>query len=98
MNSAPAIQRTAWLYTRGTESVAMAVEEHARGVSLIVRGPGTASATYHFQNSTMLDEFASQMDRSFTAEGFQLQAVAERRNRADREGVPPPGVIDRRRR
>lgn len=98
MNSAPAIQRTAWLYTRGTQSVAMAVDEHARGVSLIVRGPGAASATYHFKSAAMLDAFAHEMDRTLAADGYQLQAVAERRSGGDRRSAPPPGVPDRRRR
>jgi hypothetical protein len=76
----------------------MAVDEHARGVSLIVRGPGTASATYHFKNVTMLDAFAQEMDRAFAADGYQLQAVAERRSGGDRRSASRPGVTDRRRR
>ena len=76
----------------------MAVVENARGLLLIVRGPGTSSATYHFKNATMLDAFASEMDLTFAADGYQLQAVAERRTGSDRRAASRPGIVDRRRR
>ena len=97
MKIAPATLRTAWLYTRGGQSVTMAVDENPLGVSLIIRGPGPASTTYDFRDPAELDSFAQEMDRTFTGEGYQLQAVAERRSGTDRRQNRRTGTFDRRR-
>ena len=90
-------QPTGWLFTRGDASVRMTVDEQALGVVLIVRGPGTASAAYDFPDLHALMEFAALQEQQLQQEGFQLQAIAERRA-GDRRREPREGLADRRRR
>lgn len=92
----PGVERTAWLYTRGEESVAATVD-HAAGPVLIVRGPGKATATHDFIDLNALMEFAEAEEQRLRDEGFQLQAVAERRTGQDRRQVSRPNSVDRRR-
>lgn len=99
MTSAHAdVQPTGWLFTRGNASVRMTVEEGAAGLVLVVRGPGTAAASYDFPHRSALMEFASLQEQQLRQEGFQLQAIAERRSGSDRSGQPRPDFPERRRR
>ena len=91
------MQPTGWLFTRGNESVRMIVEDQPPGAALVVRGPGTASATYQFPTLDALMEFARLQEQQLQRDGFQLQAIAERRV-GDRRSEPRPDVPDRRRR
>jgi hypothetical protein len=87
------------LFTRGHESVAITIDDHRRDeVLLIVRGPGVATATYDFADLAALMEFADAEERRLLDAGFQLQAVAERRNGADRREARRPASPERRRR
>ena len=90
------MQRMAWLFTRGESSVSMTVEEKPGVVRLLVRGPGTATATYNFPDLTQLMEFARLQERRLHDDGFQLQAVTERRNRPDRRQASRSPTPDRR--
>jgi hypothetical protein len=90
----PVSQRTAWLFTRGDSSITMSVLEEAPGIALLVLGPGEASATYRFTQRSALIAYAQAQEQKFLDEGFQLQAVAERRSG---RGGPRPGTADRRR-
>lgn len=88
---------SALLFTQGESSVHMEVTERRDGgLHLAVRGPGLAVAEYEFPDLDALLAFTRQEEMRLTAEGFQLQAVAERRSGAK----PPPGTArdaDRRR-
>ena len=87
------MQRTAWLYTRNDESVRMELVTTAAGVRLTIDGPGAARAAHDFPPGTSVDAFRQDYENKLIADGFKLQAVAERR------GTPrgrPDG--DRRRR
>lgn len=90
-----ALHRTAWLFTRGDSSVTMSVSEDDAGIALVVLGPGAATATYRFTHKNALTAFAQGQEQKLLDEGFQLQAVAERRNG---RGGPRPGGPERRRR
>ena len=94
---AAVVQRTAWLFTRGDVSVSMTVDTHADGAVLIVRGPGTAHASYDFIDLAQLAEFADAEEQRLHNEGFHLQAVAERRSGRDRRDASRPDQPDRRR-
>ena len=76
----------------------MTVDEQEAQAVLIVRGPGTALATYEFPDVNALMEFAGQQEHRLQGEGFQLQAIAERRAGQDRRHETRPGGVDRRRR
>jgi hypothetical protein len=91
------VQRTGWLFTRGNASVRMTVEEEPARTVLLVRGPGTAAAAYDFPDLTALMEFAALQESQLQEEGFQLQAIAERRSDVRRVD-PRPDFLDRRRR
>jgi hypothetical protein len=74
----------------------MTVEDRPPGAVLVVRGPGTATATYDFPTLEALMEFAALQEQQLHQEGFQLQAIAERRVEGDRRGEPRQGTSDRR--
>jgi len=90
-----ALHRTAWLFTRGDSSVTMSVSEDDSGIALVVLGPGADTATYRFTHENALTAFARAQEQKLLDEGFQLQAVAERRSG---RGGPRPGGPERRRR
>ena len=74
---------SALLFTSGESSVHMEVTERPDGrLHLAVRGPGLAVAEYEFADVETLLAFTRQEERRLTAEGFQLQAIAERRSAA----------------
>jgi hypothetical protein len=94
------VHRTAWLYTRGDASVSMTVDDEsgADAVVLVVSGPGAAIATYNFPDQTALMQFAEEQEQRLRGEGFNLQAIAERRAGGDRRQAPRPDGVERRRR
>ena len=74
---------SALLFTLGESSVHMEVTDRLDGgLHLAVRGPGLAVAEYEFSDVEALLAFTRQEERRLMAEGFQLQAVAERRSGA----------------
>ena len=92
------VQPTGWLFTRDNESVRMTVEDQPSGAALVVRGPGTASATYQFPTMDALMEFAKGQEQQLQRDGFHLQAIAERRVGSDRRAEPRTDISERRRR
>ena len=103
----PTAQPTGWLFTRGDASVRMTVDDQSPGapspgtaapdpLMLIVRGPGTAVATYDFPDMKALMEFAALEEQKLHSAGFQLQAIAERRS-GDRSDDTRSDRRDRRR-
>jgi hypothetical protein len=74
----------------------MTVGRDESGLTLSVRGPGTARATYHFKNIAALTMFAEAQEQKLREAGFQLQAYAERRSGRDRRQSGRPASRDRR--
>ena len=87
------MERTAWLFTRGPESVRVEVRATSDGVQLIIDGPGAITATHHFPVGTSIESFREDYEQKLRAEGFKLQVVAERRSE---EAEAPPGSERRR--
>ena len=77
---------TAWLFTRGESSVHIEVLEHPEGLRLVVSGPGLAVASFEFPDRDSVLAFARDKEQELIAQGFQLQAVAERRSGGDGGG------------
>jgi hypothetical protein len=74
------MQRTAWLYTKEQESVRLTLGSTSAGVQLTIEGPGPARSTYEFPAGTAVDGFRQEYEQRLIADGFKLQAVAERRS------------------
>jgi len=74
----------------------MSVDEQAAHAVLVIRGPGVNVASYDFSDAGELMAFAQAQERRLQDEGFNLQAVSERRTGRDRRETPRLGVIDRR--
>ena len=88
-----ALDQMAWLYTRDSQAVRLEVER-ARGViRLHVYGPGTSYDALDFTDAMSLLEHQSHREQQLLAEGYHLQAVAERRGSGPRSSDSP----DRRR-
>jgi hypothetical protein len=88
-----AMERTAWLFTRGQESVRMELRTMTAGVQLTIDGPGAATSTHDFPPGTSVERFREEYERKLREQGYRLQAVAERRD--DRDAAS--GDADRRR-
>ena len=84
-----ALLPTAWLFTRGESSVHIEVLERPQGLRLVVSGPGLAVASFDFPDRDSVLEFSRDKEQELVAQGFQLQAVAERRSGAERSSVEP---------
>jgi len=89
-----AMERTAWLFTRGGESVRIELSTMAAGVQLTIDGPGPAASTHEFPPGTSVEPFRVEYEKKLQEQGYKLQIVAERRNDPDRA----PESRDRRRR
>jgi hypothetical protein len=87
------MERTAWLFTRGPESVRVEVRATSEGVQLLIDGPGAIAATHHFPAGTSIESFHEDYEQKLRAEGFKLQVVAERRT----DAADPPDGGERRR-
>jgi hypothetical protein len=80
------MQRTAWLYTRNDESVRMELVATGEGVQLTIDGPGASRAAYDFPAGSSIDAFREEYEARLIADGYKLQAVAERRSNAASRG------------
>jgi hypothetical protein len=76
--------RTAWLFTRGRDSVRLEVQNAERGVQLIVRGPGVKRATYDFPDTLALLVHQAEMERQLVGLGFFLEKFITDRRRYPR--------------
>jgi hypothetical protein len=77
--------QAAWLFTRERESVRL--EVHATpsgGFSLVVMGPGSKLATYHFPDATTLVNFQASYERKLRAQGFAFEEFISERRRVPR--------------
>ena len=87
------MERTAWLFTKGEESVRLEIRDMPEGVQLVIEGPGEASSHFDFPPGTAVDSFRRDYENKLLADGYRLQVVSERR--ADMKQDP---TADRRRR
>jgi hypothetical protein len=80
MSTSPALHQFAWLFTRGEESVRLQIHEQGDGFRLAVNGPGTGQASHDFDTMSSLMIFVTNYQEQLRADGFKLQASAERRS------------------
>ena len=78
------VQRTALLYTKDEQAVRLEVHESPGVLRLIVFGPGNEHRALDFPDGTSLTEYQGTYERGLLDDGFQLQAIAERRAGAER--------------
>jgi hypothetical protein len=90
------VQRTALLYTKDEQAVRLEVHESPDMLRLVVFGPGNEHRAFDFPDGKSLTEYQVTFERGLLDDGFQLQAIAERRAGADR-CVRPRDSTDRRR-
>jgi hypothetical protein len=75
------IPASAWLYTRGLQSVRLVREENSKGCRLFRYGPGTEVATHEFADLTGCMKRQSEIEQSLLAEGYQFeQSLSDRRS------------------
>ena len=83
------IQRNAWLFTRGSDSIRLLREERPDGCLLAVCGPGTEVLTYAFTNVTECMKRQAEIEQNILAEGYQFgQRSSERRSTPRTERAP----------
>src|SRR3712207_5255872 len=71
--------RTAWLFTRGRESVRLQVVPSARGVTLRVAGPGPKRASYDFADMVTLLQHQTDLEGHLVAQGYSLEQFLSER-------------------
>ena len=72
--------RDVWLFTRGRDSVRVEVMALARGVRLVVKGPGSKRESYDFDDMRELARQQETVEEQLAARGFALERfVTERR-------------------
>jgi hypothetical protein len=72
--------RTAWLFTRGHQSVRLETRHTDRGVTLRVAGPGPKRASYDFADQIALLHYQAELESHLVSLGFALeQFVSDRR-------------------
>jgi hypothetical protein len=78
------VQRTALLYTKDEQAVRLEVYQTPGVMRLIVFGPGNAHRAFDFPDGRSLTEYQVTFERGLLEDGFQLQAIAERRGGMER--------------
>ena len=81
----PPSPQTAWLFTRGRESVRLEVRDSADGVELLVCGPGVKRETYTFADTLALLVQQAEIERRLVGLGFFLEQFITDRRRYPRE-------------
>jgi hypothetical protein len=92
--------QTAWLFTRGAQSVRIVRITRPDGAQqLLVSGPGSESSVHEAEDPIFCVRYQADLERRLVAEGYQLASFlsAERRSGIDRRGAPRAGAMDRRR-
>lgn len=82
--------QTAWLFTRGSESVRMIRVSRPSGpVRLLVHGPGREALVHEVGDAIDCARHQSELERRLVAQGYQLTRLvsAERRDNGDRRGA-----------
>lgn len=82
-----AVVQTAWLFTRGPQSVRIVRAAGTRGsVHLHIHGPGTARESHVFPDVIDCMQFQSEYERRLVESGFALERFTnERRSKERRE-------------
>lgn len=79
---------TAWLFTRGRQSVRIERREGADGrTELLVLGPGAEHAAHRFATVPECMQRQSEIERTLMAEGYTLRHASDRRRVVDRRRV-----------
>ena len=82
---------TAWLFTRGSESVRIVRVGQSNGTQrLLVNGPGTESAVHMLDDAMDCVRQQSEVERRLVTKGFRLERFisGDRRRGADRRSAP----------
>ena len=82
--------QTAWLFTRGADSVRMIRVSRPDGpVRLLVNGPGREALVHEVGDAIDCARYQSELERRLVAQGFQLARFVspERRSNGDRRGA-----------
>lgn len=83
------IQRDAWLFTRGSDSVRLVREEDSKGCRLLLYGPGIEVVTHVFSDVTECMKRQAEIEQNLLAEGYQFARPSSDRRRGPRtERVP----------
>ena len=91
-----AVEQFAYLYTREEASVHISVHRHFDGCRVSINGPLLAQAVHQFPTLESAEAFVTRFREQIAADGFRLQASAERRVNP-RRSQKPEGTQDRRR-
>jgi len=81
--------KTAWLFTRGRQSVRMEARGAGRNLELVVCGPGTKRATYTFADPFALLNAQREIERQVLSEGFRPEEFVTERRRHPRDDDSP---------
>ena len=79
--------QSAWLFTRGTQSVRIVHVGRAAGPQcLLVHGPGAETAVYDSHDPIHRIRYQAELERRLVTDGYRLERFAwgERRTRGDR--------------
>jgi len=76
--------QTAWLFTRGRESVRLEVRDSEQGVQLAVCGPGTKRTIYDYPDTLALLVHQAEIERHLAGMGFFLEKFITDRRRYPR--------------
>jgi len=83
------IQRDAWLFTRGSDSVRLVREEDSKGCRLLLYGPGTEVVPHAFADVTECMKRQAEIEQNLLAEGYQFaQPASDRRSTSRTERGP----------
>ena len=86
---------TAWLFTRGSESVRIVRAASGEGVThLLVQGPGESTDSREFSDVVACMNYQADLERRLVAEGYMLERFTSDR-RSEAGGWP--GARERRR-
>lgn len=89
---------TAWLFTRGSQSVQIVRVGQACGAQrLLVNGPGTEAAVHHLDDPLDCIRYQSEVERQLVAQGFRLAHFSSADRRTGRDRRSAPRGFDRRR-
>ena len=73
--------QTAWLFTKGNESIRLEVHADRNVVRLLVKGPGRKRAAHEFPDMTALVSYQSSYEQQLAAQGFSLERFTSERRR-----------------
>jgi hypothetical protein len=77
--------QTAWLFTRGSESVRIVRAASRAGVMhLLVQGPGETADTHEFSDVLACMNFQADLERRLVSEGYALERFTSDRRASDR--------------